>query len=54
MALFNESDTDYVIHDGDRIAQIVITPYLTAQFEEAEDLDGTERGCGGFGSTGIQ
>ena len=54
VSLYNQSGETRTVCDGDRIAQIVITPYLTAQFEEAEDLDGTERGCGGFGSTGIQ
>ena len=38
--------------DYDRIAQLVITPYLTAQFSETDNLDDTERGEGGFGSTG--
>ena len=37
---------------GDRIAQLVITPYITADFEERQELSETERGEGGFGSTG--
>ncbi len=52
VALFNQSDKDAVIENGERIAQIVLAPYLTADFEEADELDSTERGEGGFGSTG--
>lgn len=52
VALCNISDTDYVINPGDRIAQMVIMPYATAELEEVDCLDETERGCGGFGSTG--
>lgn len=52
MALHNHGDAPQVVEDGDRVAQLVIAPYLTAQFQEAEELDGTERGGGGFGSTG--
>lgn len=40
------------IDDGDRIAQLVITPILTPELEQVETLDTTERGTGGFGSTG--
>ena len=52
VALHNHSGNDAVISAGDRIAQIALVPYLTAQFEEAEELSSTERGAGGFGSTG--
>ena len=52
VALYNQSGADRVVEDGERIAQLVITPYLTAQFTPAEELDGTRRGAGGFGSTG--
>lgn len=52
VALFNHSKEDFKVESGERIAQIVITPYLTAQFEESDDLSNTERGAGGFGSTG--
>ena len=52
VALYNESDTDYVIHDGDRIAQLVLLPFLPMEFEEADELPETVRGEGGFGSTG--
>lgn len=41
------------IHSGDRIAQLVILPYLQVEFEEVESLSDTARGDGGFGSTGV-
>lgn len=50
--LFNDSDTPRVIKDGERIAQLVILPYLAVEFDEVDELDSTERGEGGFGSTG--
>lgn len=53
VALHNDSDTVFTVHDGDRIAQLVILPYLTAEFHEVAELDETERGSGGFGSTGV-
>jgi dUTP pyrophosphatase len=40
------------IESGDRIAQIVVSPVTRARFERADELGGTERGSGGFGSTG--
>ena len=52
VALHNHSNKSAEIEAGERIAQIVLTPYLTAQFEIADELSGTERGAGGFGSTG--
>ncbi len=52
VALFNESDTDYTIHDGDRIAQLMVLPVVQPTLEFVEELDETERGVGGFGSTG--
>lgn len=52
VALHNHGAEAQTIEDGERIAQLVITPYLTAQFFEAEDLSDTVRGTGGFGSTG--
>ena len=39
---------------GERIAQLVITPYITAAFCESDELDDTVRGAGGFGSTGVK
>ena len=50
--LHNHGGQPQTIEDGARVAQLVITPYLTAQFEPVDELDGTERGSGGFGSTG--
>ena len=52
VALHNHSSQVRCVEQGDRIAQLVITPYLTAQFTPQEELDDTQRGEGGFGSTG--
>ena len=52
VALHNDSDADMVVTKGDRIAQLVVMPYLPVEFNEVENLDETERGAGGFGSTG--
>ncbi len=52
VALHNDSDIPRSINDGERIAQLVVMPYLAVEFEEAEELDSTQRGAGGFGSTG--
>ncbi len=52
VALHNHSSVAQSVEDGERIAQMVIAPYLTAEFIEADCLDDTERGSGGFGSTG--
>lgn len=52
VALFNDSDQDQTIYNGDRIAQLVIMPFLEADFIESDALDDTARGAGGFGSTG--
>lgn len=54
VALHNHSKVDAVIAEGERIAQIVITPYLAVDFIESDELDDTERGQGGFGSTGTK
>ena len=50
--LHNHGAEPQTIEDGDRVAQLVITPYLTARFECVDELDTTSRGSGGFGSTG--
>ena len=50
--LFNHSADDFVVNNGDRIAQMVLMPVLKASFEEVENLPNTIRGTGGFGSTG--
>ena len=53
VAVHNDSDTDRTIHDGDRIAQLVIAPVLQPVVVEATEVDSTDRGAGGFGSTGV-
>jgi dUTP pyrophosphatase len=50
--LINHGDRPFPVRRGDRIAQMVIAPVATARFEARETLDATERGAGGFGSTG--
>ncbi len=52
VSLHNHSDKIQEITDGERIAQLVITPFLAAEFCETEELSDTARGEGGFGSTG--
>lgn len=52
VALHNDSGEARTIEPGERIAQLILLPYLAAEFEETEELDETERGAGGFGSTG--
>ena len=52
VALHNDTDEMMLIEPGERIAQIVIAPYITANFILSDSLDDTERGEGGFGSTG--
>lgn len=52
VALHNHSSEAVTIESCERIAQLVITPFITAQFEETDELGDTERGEGGFGSTG--
>lgn len=52
VALHNHSDAEVTVEGGERIAQLVITPFLKASFIEADQLTETERGGGGFGSTG--
>jgi len=51
--LINLSNVDFVIQHGDRIAQMVIAAHEQAEWELVEDLTETERGAGGFGSTGV-
>lgn len=52
VALHNDSAAERVVRRGERIAQLVLLPYLPMEFEEVSDLPQTERGTGGFGSTG--
>ena len=54
VALHNHGNVDRTVEPGMRIAQMVITPYLTVQYQEAETLSDTCRGEGGFGSTGAK
>lgn len=54
VALHNHGTGAVSIEPNERIAQLVITPYLTAHFEEVEALSETVRGAGGFGSTGTK
>ncbi|XP_009365599.1 deoxyuridine 5'-triphosphate nucleotidohydrolase [Pyrus x bretschneideri] len=53
VVLFNFSDVDFEIKEGDRIAQLIIEKIITPDVVEVEDLDSTARGAGGFGSTGV-
>lgn len=52
--VFNHSNEDYTFQAGDKVAQIVIVPILTPELELVGELEQTERGSGGFGSTGIR
>ncbi|MBD5158409.1 MAG: dUTP diphosphatase [Butyrivibrio sp.] len=52
VAMHNHSDEPQTVEPGERIAQLVITPFITADFEETDELSDTVRGAGGFGSTG--
>lgn len=54
VALHNHSNTAQTISGGERIAQLVITPFLCASYEETDELSDTVRGAGGFGSTGTK
>lgn len=54
VALHNDGNIERTVKNGDRIAQLVIMPYLAVEFCEAQELDETDRGAGGFGSTGKQ
>ena len=53
VALHNDTDKEQTINPGDRIAQMILMSYIPMSFEEVESLDETERGQGGFGSTGV-
>ena len=54
VAIHNDTDEEQTIAHGDRIAQLVFLPYLNIEFNEVLSLDETERGSGGFGSTGAK
>ena len=51
--LANHGDADFVIARGDRIAQFVVAPVQRGTLVEVDELDDTQRGDGGFGSTGV-
>lgn len=53
VALKNGGDSTYVVKNGDRVAQLVVVPFLDVEFKEVENLTETKRGENGFGSTGI-
>ena len=52
VALHNHSDIDATVDAGERVAQLVVTPFLKVEYQLAEELSDTVRGAGGFGSTG--
>lgn len=52
--LINFSDTDFVINDGERIAQMVVARPEQIEFQLVDELDDTERGAGGYGHTGVK
>ena len=51
--LFNSGSEPFKVSVGDKIAQMVVAPVTRAEIAEVAELDGTERGAGGFGSTGV-
>ena len=53
VALHNDSEEPKVITHGQRIAQLILQPYFSTTITEVEELDSTDRGEGGFGSTGL-
>ena len=52
--LINLSSEDFVINDGERVAQMIIARYEQGEFEIVDELDETERGAGGYGHTGVK
>lgn len=54
VCLHNHSQSEQSVDPGERIAQMVIAPFLTAEYEEVDELSDTVRGEGGFGSTGTK
>ena len=51
--LINHGKDSFTVNNGDRVAQLIVAPVTQGIFEKAEELDSTERGEGGFGSTGV-
>ena len=54
VALYNHGNEAVTVEPGDRIEQLVLTPFITAAFDQTDSLDETDRGNGGFGSTGTK
>ena len=54
VSLHNHGITEQTIDPNERIAQMVVTPFIHCEYEETDNIDDTERGAGGFGSTGRQ
>lgn len=54
VALHNDSESPQWVEPGERIAQLIVLPYVPIKFQEAEELSETERGADGFGSTGTK
>ena len=52
VVMFNLGLNDYIIEQGDRIAQLIVAPYDAVEWEESGDLTDSSRGAGGFGSSG--
>ena len=52
VALHNHGEKQQTVENGERIAQMIVTPYLSVDFIESASLEDTDRGVGGFGSTG--
>ncbi len=53
VTLINNSDADFTVNPGDRVAQLMFVPVYAAKLETVDELSETERGVGGFGSTGV-
>lgn len=54
VTLTNDTEFDFVVSAGDRVAQMVVMPYVPCTLEVVDELSDTERGDGGYGSTGIK
>jgi len=50
--LINLSDENFIVNDGERICQMIVSKHEVVEWEESEELNGTDRGSGGFGHTG--
>jgi dUTP pyrophosphatase len=52
VVMFNLGTNDYIVEQGDRIAQLIVAPYDAVEWDEGTDLSDSARGAGGFGSSG--